>query len=117
MSGGRGFLGGTDLIQEISIQLHRINPCCPGTVHALGDARSERVSDVLRRVADSAVFRKINEGDPYSMGETIGLDGAHGHSRAQALKNVCFWCDEFFEQHFDMKTLAPRAKNPLPILR
>jgi hypothetical protein len=79
LSGGRGFLGGTELPQEISIQLWKINPCCPGTLHPMGDARVEKVSEVLGRVAGSAVLQAINQGDPYGMGESIGI------SRAQAM--------------------------------
>ena len=47
LSVGRGFLGGTELPMEISIQLWKINPCCPGTKFPLGDARKEKVADVL----------------------------------------------------------------------
>ena len=108
LSGGKGFLGGTDLPQEISIQLWKINPCCPGTRDPLGDARIERVSDVLRRVAESPVFLKINEGDPYGMGAPLGIDRDRGLARANELGNVCLWCDEFFERHFDVKSLKPR---------
>jgi organic radical activating enzyme len=108
LSGGRGFLGGTELPQEISIQLWKINPCCPGTREPLGDARVERVADALRRVASSPIFQKINEGDPYGMGATLGLDRDHGLRRARELGNVCLWCDEFFERHFDPKHLKPR---------
>jgi hypothetical protein len=110
MSGGRGFLGGTELPQEISIQLWKINPCCPGTREALGDARVERVADVLRRVARSPVFLEINEGNPYGMGATLGLSGEHGRQRARELGNVCLWCDEFFERHFDLARLRPRQE-------
>ncbi|MGH9869636.1 MAG: radical SAM protein [Candidatus Polarisedimenticolia bacterium] len=108
LSGGRGFLGGTELPQEISIQLWKINPCCPGTRDPLGDARVERVADVLRRVAESPVFLKINEGDPYGMGATLGVDREHGLRRAKELGNVCLWCDEFLERHFDARSLKPR---------
>ncbi len=108
LSGGRGFLGGTELPHEISIQLWRINPCCPGTREPLGDARTEKVSAVIARVASSPVFQAINQGDPYAMGETLGLSRAHGEERADALHNVCLWCDEFFERHFDVATLAPK---------
>lgn len=111
LSGGRGFLGGTELPQEISIQLWKINPCCPGTKHALGDARYERVADVLRRVAKLPVFQKLNEGDPYGMGESLGIPREHGVERSRALKNVCLWCDEFFDEHFDMVALKARAKE------
>jgi hypothetical protein len=109
LSGGRGFLGGTELPQEISIQLWKINPCCPGTKFPLGDARVERVADVVARVAASPIFASINQGDPYAMGESIGVGGGHGHARAGALGNVCLWCDEFFTRHFDIATLAPRT--------
>jgi len=109
LSGGKGFLGGTELPQEISIQLWKINPCCPGTLHPMGDARTERVSDVLERVSTSPIFAKINEGDPYAMGESIGLPREHALARADALENICLWCDEFFDKHFDIRTLAARG--------
>ena len=120
LSGGRGFLGGTGLPQEISIQLWKINPCCPGTLHPMGDARRERVADVLRRVAGSPVFHRINEGDPYAMGESLGISAEHGHRRARELGNVCLWCDEFFARHFDLATLEervePEKRALLPVL-
>ena len=73
-SGAKNFLGGhTDVIQEISIQLWAINPCCPGTKYPMGDARCEKVVDVLNRMKTSPVFQKLNDGDPYKMGESIGL--------------------------------------------
>lgn len=108
LSGGRGFLGGTELPQEISIQLWRINPCCPGTKHPLGDARVEKVAEVIERVARSPVLQKINDGDPYAMGESIGISREAGVARAVELQNVCLWCDEFFDRHFDLKSLVPR---------
>ena len=108
LSGARGFLGGTDLPQELSIQLYKINPCCPGTLYPLGDARRERVSAVLERIASSPVFLKLNEGDPYGMGESIGVGAAHGQERADALRNVCLWCDEFMRLFLDPDTLDPR---------
>ncbi|CAM2068327.1 Radical SAM protein [Sulfidibacter corallicola] len=99
LSGARGFLGGTELPQEISIQLWRINPCCPGTHRPLGDARTERVADVLAQAAASPVWRALNRGNPYAMGAALGLDASFGRRRAEALQNVCLWCDEFFSQH------------------
>lgn len=108
LSGARGFLGGTELPQEISIQLWKINPCCPGTRDPLGDARREKVSAVLRRVAGLPIFEHLNAGDPYAMGESLGLDAEHGHQRACELGNVCLWCDEFFARHYDLAKLAPR---------
>ena len=105
LSGARGFLGGTDLPQELSIQLWKINPCCPGTLVPLGDARVERVSDALERAASSPVWRKLNEGNPYGMGESIGIGAEEGLERAIAARNVCLWCDAFFKEH-------PEAVSP-----
>ena len=110
LSGARGFLGGTDLPQELSIQLWKINPCCPGTLEPMGDARVEKVSAVLERVAGSPVWRKLNAGDPYSMGESAGISGEEGMARAIALQNVCLWCDEFFQQH--PETIPVRLRTP-----
>jgi len=118
LSGGRGFLGGTELPQEISIQLWKINPCCPGTKHPMGDARTERVADVLARVASSEVFRRINEGDPYGMGESIGVGREQALERGAALGNICLWCDEFFDRHYDIDALEPKPGLPLlPIIQ
>lgn len=112
LSGGIGFLTGTDeLPQEISIQLWQINPCCPGTKEAMGDARTEKVSDVLSRVAASPVFQKINEGDPWAMGESIGISQIYAKARTEVLENICLWCDEFFAKHYDIKTLLPKSTS------
>ncbi|MDG2245491.1 MAG: radical SAM protein [Flavobacteriales bacterium] len=109
LSGGVGFLTGAEGIpQEISIQLWAINPCCPGTVRAIGDARTEKVTDVMDRVVDSPIFQKINEGDPIRMGESIGISAEYAQNTTNELQNVCLWCDEFFRKHFDMKKLAPK---------
>ena len=48
---------------EISIQLWKINPCCPGTKFPLGDARKEKVADVLHRISKMEVFQKLNARD------------------------------------------------------
>lgn len=114
LSGAKGFLGGTELPQEISIQLWKINPCCPGTRHPLGDARVERVADVLRRHAGHPVFEALNQGDPYAMGESLGLSADYGRQRARELGNVCLWCDEFFTLHAPPATET--RKPLLPIL-
>lgn len=101
LSGGIGFLTGANGIpQEISIQLWKINPCCPGTWKAMGDARVEKVANVLARVAESPVFRKINEGDPLGMGESVGISREFATGRVEELKNVCLWCDEFFREYY-----------------
>lgn len=109
LSGAKGYLGGTDLPQELSIQLWMISPCCAGMKYPIGDARAERVSAVLDRIAASPVFQALNAGDPYGMGETVGVDRAHAEARAAALENVCLWCDEFFARHYDPHALAPRT--------
>ena len=104
LSGGIGFLTGAEGIpQEISIQLWRINPCCPGTKYAMGDARSQKVADVLAAVADSPIFRKLNEGDPLGMGESVGISRQHAQQRTEKLENICLWCDEFFSKHYAAK--------------
>lgn len=114
LSGGIGFLTGTEsLPQEISIQLWQINPCCPGTKEAMGDARVEKVSGVLKRVALSPVFQKINEGDPLAMGESIGISHIYAKARTEVLENICLWCDEFFAKHYDIKTLLPKPTSEL----
>ncbi|HAE35214.1 MAG TPA: radical SAM protein [Bacteroidetes bacterium] len=108
LSGAIGFLGGVDDIpQEISIQLWRINPCCPGTRFPLGDARTEKVADVLERIASNPVFQRLNEGDPWKMGESFGISEAYAHERTLALKNVCLWCDEFFETYLNPADFIP----------
>ncbi|HQV33645.1 MAG TPA: radical SAM protein [Calditrichia bacterium] len=101
LSGARGFLGGhEDIPQEISIQLWRINPCCPGTKLPMGDARTEKVAEVLARVAASPVFQMLNEGNPWRMGESLGVSEAFARQRTGELQNICLWCDEFFDKHY-----------------
>lgn len=108
LSGARNFLGGyEDIPQEISIQLWRINPCCPGTKFPMGDARTEKVVDVLERIAQNPIFQKLNEGEPWKMGESVGVSEEQAKERTRDLKNICLWCDEFFSKHYDMKALKP----------
>ncbi|MEL7005688.1 MAG: radical SAM protein, partial [Bacteroidota bacterium] len=110
LSGGIGFLNGAkDIPQEISIQLWAINPCCPGTKKAMGDARKEKVADVLAKVAESPIFQKLDEGDPLKMGEAIGITKEYAQERTEKLQNICLWCDEFFDRHFDMAELKAKA--------
>lgn len=124
LSGARGFLGGTDLPQELSIQLWMVSPCCAGMKNPVGDARRERIASVLDRLATSPIFQALNAGDPYGMGQSLGVDTAYARTRAQELENVCLWCDEFFEEHAgengggrvrrDIAVGAARRPTPAP---
>ncbi|MBK8491456.1 MAG: radical SAM protein [Saprospirales bacterium] len=100
LSGARNFLGGyEDIPQEISIQLWQINPCCPGTKYPIGDARKEKVAEVLARVSKMEVFQRLNEGDPWRMGESLGVTEEAARARTRELENVCLYCDAFFREH------------------
>ena len=105
LSGAKGFLGGTELPQEISIQLWKINPCCPGTLYPLGDARKEKVADVLLRVSKMKVFQMLNEGEPWKMGEHLGISEEDAKTKTREQKNICLYCDYFFEHHLHSNTL------------
>lgn len=110
LSGAIGFLSGApDIPQEVSIQLWAINPCCPGTRDAMGDARTEYLPAVLARVAQSPVFQALNQGDAYGMGDSLGISRDYALKRGAALENVCLWCDEFFSHHFDMTKLQKKG--------
>jgi hypothetical protein len=103
LSGGIGFLNGAEGIpQEISIQLWKINPCCPGTLYPMGDARSQKIADVLAKVSGSPVFRSLDKGDPLGMGESLGLSREYAKKRCGELGNICLWCDEVFRSKKDV---------------
>lgn len=115
LSGARNFLGGyEDIPQEISIQLWRINPCCPGTKFPMGDARKEKVADVLARMAEHPVFKKLNEGDPWRMGEHLGVTEAEAKARTRELENICLYCDAFFNEH--LQDMNPDTFVELPVV-
>lgn len=115
LSGARNFLGGyEDIPQEVSIQLWRINPCCPGTLYPIGDARTEHIPDVLRRVSSSVVFQKLNDGEPWLMGEHLGIPKAEAMRKTEELENICLYCDHFFQHH--MQALNPDTFQPLPVV-
>ena len=77
----------------------------------MGDARIEKVADVLERVSHSPIFQKINEGDPLGMGESVGISRAFAEARNEELKNVCLWCDEFFKNYFDIETMQSKFEQ------
>lgn len=115
LSGARNFLGGyEDIPQEISIQLWKINPCCPGTKFPMGDARTEDVVDVLKRVSKMEVFQKLNEGDPWRMGEHLGVTEAEAKAKTKELENICLYCDAFFNEH--MQDFNSGTFKELPVV-
>lgn len=111
LSGARGFLGGTELPMEISIQLWKINPCCPGTKFPLGDARVEKVAEVLQRISKMEVFQKLNIGEPWQMGEHIGITEEQAKAETAVVENICLYCDLFFLKNLDPQTLEPKTKQ------
>lgn len=115
LSGARNFLGGYDDIpQEISIQLWKINPCCPGTLFPMGDARKENVTDVLNRVSKMEVFQKLNDGEPWLMGEHLGVSEDEARKKTEEVENICLYCDHFFASH--LQELNSTSFHPLPIV-
>ncbi|WP_375578616.1 radical SAM protein [Marivirga tractuosa] len=105
-SGAIGFMDNkeADVTQELSIQLWKVNPCCPGTVAPMGDARKEKIADIVGRMSKHEVMKRLNKGNIFAIGESIGFREEYGRKRAKELKNVCLWCDEFFTKHYDIKT-------------
>lgn len=100
LSGAIGFLGGISTIpQEISIQLWKINPCCPGTYYPMGDARTEKISDVLEKMSKNKIYLALNEGEPWKMGEHLGISYEEAKEKTKELKNICLYCDYFFQHH------------------
>ncbi|HRK27188.1 MAG TPA: radical SAM protein [Chitinophagales bacterium] len=115
LSGARNFLGGySDIPQEISIQLWKINPCCPGTKYPMGDARTEKIADVLQKVAKMEVFKQLNQGNPWKMGTHLGITEQQAKQRTQELQNICLYCDDFFTRH--MAAFNPDTFMPLPVI-
>jgi organic radical activating enzyme len=115
LSGARNFLGGYDDIpQEISIQLWKINPCCPGTKYPLGDARTQQVAAVLAQAAQNPIFQKLNNGDPWGMGEKLGVTREAAQKSTYDLKNICLYCDAFFSEH--LQNLNNGTLIELPVI-
>ena len=111
-SGAKNFLGGhKDVIEELSMQLWAINPCCPGTKKAMGNARKEKITDVLLKVKESPIFQTLNNDEPYKMGKSIGITEAYALERGKATQNICLWCDEFFDRHYNIEELRAKTDN------
>jgi organic radical activating enzyme len=114
-SGARNFLGGhDDVTQEISIQLWKINPCCPGTKYPMGDARKEKISEILSKVSSHPVFMALNDGEPLKMGEHLGVSPIDAEKQTEKLKNICLYCDQFFTNH--MSEWNTDSFIPLPVI-
>ena len=114
-SGARNFLGGhDDVTQEISIQLWKINPCCPGTKYPLGDARTQKVSEILSKVSSHPVFMALNDGEPLKMGEHLGISPIEAEKQTEKLKNICLYCDQFFTTY--MSEWNTDSFIPLPVI-
>jgi organic radical activating enzyme len=114
-SGARNFLGGhDDVTQEISIQLWKINPCCPGTKYPMGDARKEKISEILSKVSSHPVFMALNDGEPLKMGEHLGVSPIEAEKQTEELKNICLYCDQFFTNH--MSEWNTDSFIPLPVI-
>jgi organic radical activating enzyme len=115
LSGARNFLGGYDDIpQEVSIQLWKINPCCPGTLYPLGDARIQKVSEVLTRSSKSEIMQALNQGKPLLMGTHLGINLKNATQKAENLENICLYCDAFFREY--LEELNQESFIPLPLL-
>ena len=93
------FVKDGDIPQEISIQLWRINPCCPGTHFPMGDARKQKVADVLQCASQNTVFKMLNDGEPLKMGLHLGVSEAEAKTKNEELKNICLYCDHFMKCH------------------
>jgi len=115
LSGARNFLGGYDDIpQEISIQLWRINPCCPGTLFPMGDAREEYIPDVLMKASKHPVFQSLQNGEPWDMGKSAGISREEAKKKTEELENICLYCDHFFREH--MQDWNTETFTPLPVV-
>jgi hypothetical protein len=114
-SGARNFLGGhDDVTQEISIQLWKINPCCPGTKYPMGDARKDKISEILSKVSSHPVFMALNAGEPLKMGEHLGVSPIEAEKQTENLKNICLYCDQFFSTY--MSEWNTDSFIPLPVI-
>jgi hypothetical protein len=79
----------------------------------LGDARKEKVADVLLSISKNKIFQKLNEGEPWKMGEEAGISEEAAKAKTRELKNICLYCDYFFEHYMDEETLACKPSDRL----
>jgi hypothetical protein len=89
----------------------RLSDVDRGFVHALRLPTFEITGlTLVDRTSSNPVFQRLNEGDAYGMGESMGVSAELGRARAQALQNVCLWCDEFMACHVGPNLLTSRAE-------
>lgn len=101
-SGAKGFAGGNeDSPQEVAIQLYNLYPCCPGTKMPIADLRKDALVDAIHRVSSHPMWRALNEGAPWKMGQYKGVSEEEAHKRTAELGSICLWCDEFFAKYFE----------------
>ena len=54
----------------------------------------------------------LNEGDPWKMGHHLGVTEDAAKEKTRELKNICLYCDHFFEHWIDEETLKEKVKTP-----
>jgi hypothetical protein len=47
----------------------------------------------------------LNEGEPWKMGEHLGISEEQAKAKTRELKNICLYCDHFFEHWMEEKSL------------
>jgi hypothetical protein len=98
-SGGYGFLRDGESCQEVSIQLHQVFPCCPGTWFDIGDAREQPIQEMLEALRGRPEWEAIGAGDPAGL-PVPGKGRGFARERVRRLGSCCLWCDEFFREHY-----------------
>jgi hypothetical protein len=81
----------------------------------MGDARTEKVSEVLQRVSKLEVFQKLNDGEPWEMGEHLGVSAEEARKATREVENICLYCDQFFAKH--MQAFNPDTFQELPVVK
>jgi organic radical activating enzyme len=109
-SGAKGFAGLDGTMQEISIQLYNLYPCCPGTRMPLADLRYDDLTEAIEKVKNHPMWQALNNGDPWRMGLYQGITEEIAKERTKALGNICLWCDEFFEKYYE--AYMPNTSEP-----
>ena len=80
----------------------------------MGDARKEKISEILSKVSSHPVFMALNDGEPLKMGEHLGVSLIEAKKQTEELKNICLYCDQFFTNH--MSEWNTDSFIPLPVI-